>query len=126
MLPLHDDFAEAIDCDVGEFQLTPDKCKDIMSTMKKKIRRIVNDYSKSGNGSDMAKFDGDTDEEGEEIEDGDDESGPVKGHFNQERSIRRAARRGITLVNGDDRRNFLKGNRLVPGYIVAYQLHGIK
>jgi hypothetical protein len=53
------------------------------------------------------------------IEDGDDESGPVKGHFNQEPSIRRAARRGITLVDGDDRQNFLKGNRLVPRFIVA-------
>jgi hypothetical protein len=85
MISLHDNFAEAIDCDVGEFQLTPDKCNDIMSTMKKKTRRIVNDHSKSGNGSDMAKFDDDTDDEGDEIEDGDDESGPAKGYFNQDK-----------------------------------------
>jgi translation initiation factor 2 alpha subunit (eIF-2alpha) len=34
MISLHDNFAEAIGCDEGEFQLTPDKCKAIFVVLQ--------------------------------------------------------------------------------------------
>ena len=63
----------------------------------------------SGNGSDMASFDYDTDdEEAGEDRDADEVNERAFEHFNSERSIRRAERRGITLIDGDDRKSFLK------------------
>ena len=107
---LHDDFKEQIVCAPNEnFRLTPEKCDEIMSTMKKKVRNITHKYNRSGNGSDMANFDGDTDDEAEaEGNDSDGENEAVYGRFNRARSIRRAQRRGITLIDGDDRKSFLK------------------
>lgn len=107
---LHDDFRESINCDVGDYVLTEDKCADIMSSMKKKVRKITNDYNLSGNGSDMAKFDDDSEDEDS---DGGEDTSEMRGRFNKERAIRRAARRDLdpTLIDGDDRRSFLRGNR---------------
>ena len=51
-------------------------------------------YNLSGNDYDMASFDDDTDDE-DAGEERDDET--AFGHFNRERSIRRAQRRGVTL-----------------------------
>ena len=57
----------------------------------------------------MASFDGDTDDEaGAERNDSDGVNEAVYGRFNRARSIRRAQRRGITLIDGDDRKSFLK------------------
>jgi hypothetical protein len=66
----------------------------------------------SGNGSDRAKFDDDMDDEADEDEAKDDGDAEAEyyGHFNRERSIRRAERRGITLIDGDDRGSFLRGD----------------
>ena len=97
---LHDDFKVQIQCDTTNFKLTPDRCDDIMTAMKKKIRTIVNKYNLSGNGSDMARFDDDTDNE-------DDTDEIYDGHFNQDKSIKRAERRGLTIIDGDDQKSFL-------------------
>ena len=52
---LHDEFKEQIECVPNEnFILTPEKCDEIMSTMKKIVRAITNRYNLSGNGSDIA------------------------------------------------------------------------
>ena len=72
-----------------------------MSIMKTKLRRIIHNYMLSGNGSYMAKFDGDTADEGDDDDKGDEEEG-YQGHFNRECSIRRADRRGVSLIDGDD------------------------
>jgi hypothetical protein len=92
--------------------LTVDGCKQIMSTMKTKLRKIIHTYMLSGNGSDRAKFDDDMDDEADEDEAKDDGDAEAEyyGHFNRERSIRRAERRGITLIDGDDRGSFLRGD----------------
>ena len=103
---LHDEFKEQIECVPNEnFILTPEKCDEIMSTMKKIVRAITNRYNLIGNSSDMASFDDDTDdEEAGKERDTDDVNEKVFGHFNRECSIRRAQRCGITLIDGADRR----------------------
>lgn len=67
----------------------------------------------------MAKFDDDTDDEGDGEESQDkarndcddiEAESEYYGHFNRARSIRRAERRGITLVDGYDRGSFLRGD----------------
>jgi hypothetical protein len=111
IMGLHEDFQEPIDCST-EYVLTVDGCKQIMSTMKTKLRKIIHAYMLSGNGSDMAKFDGDTDDEADDEEANEDGGTEAEyyGHFNRERSIRRAERREITLIDGDDRGSFLRGD----------------
>jgi hypothetical protein len=46
---LHEDFHEQIDC-ATEYVLSADACKTIMSSMKTKLRRIINAYMLNGNG----------------------------------------------------------------------------
>lgn len=50
--PLHGDFKEQIECVPNDnLCLTPEKCDEIMSTMKKKVRIITHKYNQSGDGS---------------------------------------------------------------------------
>ena len=80
---------------------------------KTKLREMIHKYHLSGNGSDMAKFDDDTDNE-EEVS----ECEETYGKFNAERASRRTHRmktNGESMINlktvdGDDRSSFLKHN----------------
>ncbi|EJK57129.1 hypothetical protein THAOC_22862 [Thalassiosira oceanica] len=63
---LHAEFAVAINCPKGEYQLTVDKAKDFLQDQKHKIRPIVNNYNASGNGSDMMVME-DIDSDSEEL-----------------------------------------------------------
>ena len=61
---LHDRFAHEIECKRDDkFKMTPDKCKSIIQEMKTKLRKIIDRYNQSGNGSEMASFDDDSDVE---------------------------------------------------------------
>jgi hypothetical protein len=71
IMGLHKDFQEQIDCST-EYVLTVDGCKQIMSTMKMKLRKIIHAYMLSGNRSDMAKFDDNTDDKADDDEAKDD------------------------------------------------------
>ena len=59
---LHDKFNDHIVCARKCDEMTPDKCKDVMSLMKKKAVDIIKKYNLSGICSDMASHD--FDEEG--------------------------------------------------------------
>jgi hypothetical protein len=104
---LHDNFREPIACPKGEYTLTPDKAKDLMSDTKGKLRTIISKYNMSGNGSDMAHFEDDSGDEDEGLP----ESDATYGRFNSARALRRAGRRKgmdhLKVTNGDDRRDFL-------------------
>lgn len=104
---LHENFCEPIACPKGEYILTPDKAKDLMSDTKGKLRTIINKYNRSGNGSDMARFEDDSGDEDEGLP----ESEETYGRFNHSRAMRRANRRKgmehLKTTNGDDRREFI-------------------
>lgn len=135
---LHAEFAVAINCPKGEYQLTVDKAKDFLQDQKHKIRPIVNNYNASGNGSDMMVME-DIDSDSEELhnfnddeDEGDDRRRPRTecceanwGRFKAERAQKRAQRllervdsddierrthlQELVMMNGDDRRSFLRG-----------------
>lgn len=50
---LHSKFADAIDCPKGNYDLTDEKAKKLIDTMKHHLRVIIERYNTSGNGSDM-------------------------------------------------------------------------
>ena len=102
---LHDDFKVQIQCDTTNYTLTTDRCDEIMTAMKKNIHTIVNKYNRSGNGSDIAHFDDNTENEDDLTEDY--AAKANDGHFNRDKSIKRAERRGLTIIDGDDRKSFL-------------------
>ena len=58
---LHEKFREEISCPKGLYQLTRKKCTLMLQEGKGKLRKIIRRYNLSGNGSDMATFDEDTD-----------------------------------------------------------------
>ena len=62
---LHEKFREEISCPKGQYQLTREKCTLMLQEGKGKLRGIIRRYNLSGNGSDMATFDEDTDGEEE-------------------------------------------------------------
>ncbi|EJK77522.1 hypothetical protein THAOC_00644, partial [Thalassiosira oceanica] len=128
-----------INCPKGEYQLTVDKAKDFLQDQKHKIRPIVNNYNASGNGSDMLVMDDiDSDcEELHNFNDDEDESDDRRrprtesceanwGRFKAERAHQKRAQRllervdsddierrnhlqELVMMNGDDRRSFLRG-----------------
>ena len=83
---LHEDFKDPIDCRKGGYSLTLDACDKMLTDQKGKLRDIIHRYNLSGNGSDMAVYEGDTDEDDGPA----DESEATYGHFNSERAARRA------------------------------------
>ncbi|KAL3793247.1 hypothetical protein HJC23_000789 [Cyclotella cryptica] len=105
---LHDKFKDPIVCARKCDPLTPDRCKDIMSSMKKKVVDIIRKYNMSGNGSDMAKFYEDDEDIG-----GAEDTRETYGRFNRDLAIKRAHAKGredLVLMDGDDRKEFLHGN----------------
>ena len=105
---LHDKFRVRIDCPKTGYELTRDKCDAMIAHHKTKLRGLIRRYNVSGNGSDMAKFDEDTDNEEEEIIEDED----TYGRFNEARAIRRSScrtkeRPDLQTTNGDDRASFL-------------------
>ena len=62
---LHEKFRQQIVCPKGKYELTRQKCTDLLQDGKGKLRGIIRRYNLSGNGSDMATFDEDTDGEEE-------------------------------------------------------------
>ena len=93
---LYDEFKEQIECVPNEnFILTPKKCDDIMSTMKKIVRAITNKYNLSGNGSDMAVLMMTLTLTTRRL---------AKREKLMRLTRRWAQRRGITLIDGNDRR----------------------
>ena len=105
---LHDKFNDHIVCDRKYDELTPDKCKEVMASMKKKVVEIIRKYNLSGNGSDMAKHDFD-----EEGVGGAEETQQTYGRFNKDLAVKRAQTKGrndLVLMDGDDRKEFLHGN----------------
>ena len=103
---LHDKFRQPIKCDNDGFVMTPDKCKTIVQDMRTKLRDIIRRYNLSGNGSEMAKHDGDDDGDG-----GIEETEESYGRFNKDLAIKRARRKGredLVVIDGDDRASFLK------------------
>jgi hypothetical protein len=73
---LHEKFVQPILCKRSGDVLTPDKAKDLVQDHKTLLHEMMNNYNKSGNGSDTAVFDGDWED--------------------------------LIVVDGDDRRNFLR------------------
>ena len=111
---LHSKFRERIKCSKGGYEITREKCKAMIRDHKAKLREMIRKYHLSGNGSDMANFEDDTDNEEEVLE-----CEETYGKFNAERASRRAHRRktgkgesmvNLTTVDGDDRSSFLKNN----------------
>ena len=104
---LHDKFNDHIVC-ARKYDLTPDKCKEVMASMKKKVVKIIRKYNLSGNGSDMAEHDYDEDGVG-----GAEDTQLTYGRFNKDLAVRRAQKKGrgdLILMDGDDRKEFLYGN----------------
>lgn len=108
---LHPKFREHIDCPKGAYTLDRKKAAKMMMDRRGHLRDIVRRYNKSGNGSDMALFDEDSEGEDEIVENED-----TYGRFNKERARRRASRRkddngrvrnDLKIVDGDDRGSFL-------------------
>ena len=92
---LHENFKEPIDCP-KHHDLTSDKCKELIQEQKTKLRGIIGRYNRSGNGSDMAQFDEDTDnEDDDEIVENED----TYGRFNAEQAARRALCREGVMPN---------------------------
>lgn len=58
---LHDKFRNPISLGKGSIELTPDKCKTVMTDSKKKVMKTIAKYNLSGNGADMAVFEDDQD-----------------------------------------------------------------
>ena len=58
---LHDKFRNPISLGKGSIELTPDKCKIVMTDYKKKVMKTIGKYNLSGNGADMAVFEDDQD-----------------------------------------------------------------
>ena len=104
---LHTKFRLSIECPRSNYQMTREKAKSLISDQRTSLRQMIGNYNKSGNGSDMALFDEDTDCE-EEVE----ENEESYGRFNAGRASRRANRRekqeDLMTVDGDDRSSFLK------------------
>ncbi|KAL7536665.1 hypothetical protein ACHAWF_005529 [Thalassiosira exigua] len=116
---LHDKFRRTINCPKGAYELTREKCAELIQDAKGKLRDIIRRYNLSGNGSDIATFDDDTDDEDEVLEEE-----ATYGRFNAARALRRANRRGvetIKLADGDDRASFLKHNP----YSILYWWHAM-
>ena len=63
----HSRFSDAIDCPKGNYDLTEEKAKKLIHTMKHQLRVIIDRYNQSGNGSDMRVVE-DVDSDIEEIE----------------------------------------------------------
>eukprot|EP00956_Cyclotella_meneghiniana_P023472 scaffold45715_cov37-Cyclotella_meneghiniana.AAC.3 len=102
---LHDRFRLPITLEKGSMELTPDRCKTVMTDYKKKVMNTIAKYNLSGNGSDMAVVEHDQDGEGGALE-----SEETYGRFKQDLAIKRAQRSGredLLIINGDDRREFL-------------------
>ena len=108
---LHEHYHEEINCPKGEYTLTLDRCDKLLTDQKGKLRDIIHRYNMSGNGSDMAVYEGDTDEEDGAAERST-ESEATFGRFNAEGAQRRAMRREgleyLQMMNGDDRKEFLR------------------
>ena len=108
---LHEDYHEEINCPKGEYTLTLDRCDKLLTDQKGKLRDIIHRYNMSGNGSDMAVYEGDSDEEDGAAERST-ENEATFGRFNAGRAQRRAMRREgleyLQMTNGDDRKEFLR------------------
>ena len=108
---LHPKFREHIHCPKGAYTLDRKKAHKMVMDRKGHLRDIVRRYNMSGNGSDMALFDEDTDAEDDIVENED-----TYSRFNVDRAKRRASRRkdkhgnpieDLKIVDGDDRGSFL-------------------
>ena len=92
----------------GKYELTAQKCKDLIQDMKNRLREMIDRYNTSGNGSDMLIHDYDSDDECGII---DNES--TYGRFNKKRATKRDMKSnntGLAARNGDDRSSFLRHN----------------
>ena len=82
----------------------------MLTDQKGKLRDIIHRYNLSRNGSDMAVYEGDTDEDDGPA----DESEATYGRFNSKQAARRAMRREgreyLQLINGDVRKEFLRSS----------------
>ena len=111
---LHDDFHSPIECMKGSYTLTIDKAKELIMSMKHKLREIIRRYNASGNGSDMRIDNVDIDgDELEAMREGgvNEMSEDNYGRFNRVTSLRRAVKMGdqeLILKDGDDRKSFLQ------------------
>ena len=86
---LHSKFREHIQCPKFGYKVTREKCKTMIGDQKTKLRLMIRNYHLSGNSSDMANFDEDTDDK-EEVLECEEET---YGKFNAEQALRRAQRR---------------------------------
>lgn len=64
---LHSKFTEVIQCPKGDYDLTEEKAKKLLDTLKHQFRLIIDRYNMSGNGSDMRVLN-DVDSDCEEVE----------------------------------------------------------
>ena len=104
---LHSDFAQPVECPKREdYDLTVEKSKKMLQSMKTSISKMIIEYNKSGNGSDMVNPD--------EEDLNDDFDFSKYGHFNAEAAKARS-QEGDNLIDGDDRYNFVaKGGGSIP------------
>jgi hypothetical protein len=100
---LHSTFKHPIQClKREEYDLTVEKSKSILQTMKTHVSRLMAAYNKSGNGSDQLAEDG----EGVDFN--------KIGHFDAQLA-KANSQEGDNLIDGDDRQSFLsKAGGSVP------------
>ena len=93
---LHPDFAQPRTLVKGDYVWTTDKVKTFLNDVRRNLTSMIERYERSGNGSNQAALDGDTEEGG----DADANWGRVRQVF--------IAAEGEATIDGDDRANFLQ------------------
>ena len=103
---LHSDFASSIECPKrDDYDLTVEKSKKMLQSMKTSISKMIIAYNKSGNGTDMV-FDPDVEDLSVDF--------TKYGHFDADVAKERSVE-GDNLIDGDDRANFVgKGGGSIP------------
>lgn len=95
---LHSDFHQPIVCNKGDFELTVEKSKDVVNTIRRTVTSMASKYELSGNGANQRDVSNDQDD-GEDLPDN-------WGRFDANRMREWAEESGATN-DGDDRANFL-------------------
>lgn len=97
---LHSSFSEAILCNKGDFELTEEKAKKIIADARRHLTTMINDWEKSGNGSNQQRLEDDDEEQDIDMD--------LWGRFDADAALEAAIEKGDDTNDGDDRANFLK------------------
>eukprot|EP00986_Skeletonema_menzelii_P019796 scaffold29150_cov371-Skeletonema_menzelii.AAC.1 len=101
---LHSAFSEPIVCNKGDFELTEEKAKKLFADSRKHLTTMINNWERSGNGSNQQLVDDDDDENEFDAD--------LWGRFDSEAAA--------DHEDGDDRASFLK--HLPHYWLMVWQL----